>query len=117
MLELIKEFLLFGIVEDLVLVCWFKWICKVKNVKYWHALLFIIPSILVGFLNIPYTKQLFACLFLVVYLIFINKGFNKFYIKYVLSAMIYLLISESIICIPLDIFKIVDLSIYDKDLK
>lgn len=117
MVELFKEFLLFGVVEVFIVLMFYKKIGKVVKVRYWHILLLSPIIIFLNILQIPYTKQLSSMIVFVVYLYLINKQSIKNIFKLVILSFLYLLCVEAVLCLFIEFFttlKIQSIGLFDK---
>ena len=102
MIELLKEFLLFGYIEIIILLMFYKIVGNIREVKYWHSLIISPFVMLCGLLTIPYVKQIGVILIMIIYLVYITKLFNR-NLKLVTISILYLLVIEMIISMILDI--------------
>ncbi len=100
MIEVLKEFLLFGVIEVFILLMFYKYVGKIDKVKYWHGLVLCPLFFVVGLIQFPYTKQLGMIIIMVVYLYVIIKKLN---FRIVMFSSLYLLVIEMIFCVLLDI--------------
>jgi hypothetical protein len=99
MIEVLKEFLLFGVVEVFILLMFYKYVGKIDKVKYWHGLILCPLFFIVGLIQFPYAKQIGMIVIMIAYLYLISKKLN---IKVVVLSSLYLLVVEMIFCILLD---------------
>ena len=110
MIELLKEFLLFGYIEIIILLMFYRIVGNIKEVKYWHSLI-ISPFVMIcGLLTIPYARQIGVIFVMMIYLIYITKFFNR-NLKLVTISILYLLVIEIMFSIFYELIFNIDLSI------
>jgi hypothetical protein len=100
MIEVLKEFLLFGVIEIFILLSFYKYVGKLDKVKYWHELILSQLFFIMGLIQFPFAKQIGMIVVMIAYLYVISEKVN---IKIVAFSFIYLLAIEMIICMLLDI--------------
>lgn len=109
MLEVIKNYLLFGVVENIIIFMFLRHIYKL-NVRYLEVFylspLFIFASIF----NIPFGRQLFGVFIIILYIVIKNKTKIINSIKYTIVSFMYLLCVEMLICAPMDMILSIDLT-------
>ena len=113
MIEILKEFLLFGVIEIFILLMFYKYVGKIEKVKYWHGLVLCPMFFVVGLIQFPYAKQIGMMIIMIAYLSAISKKAN---IKIVLFGALYLLVIEMIFCMLYDLSNIVDLFLLKNDI-
>ena len=108
-MEMIRNVLLFGLIENFILLLFFKVMMDNRNVKLWQVLLSVPICMISFYIPFPFAKQLLGILFFVAYLIIIKTDIKKAIIS-VIYGFLYLLCVEMIVCFILEILKIVDLT-------
>ena len=113
MIEVLKEFLLFGVVEVFILLMFYKYVGKIDKVKYWHGLILCPLFFIIGLIQFPYAKQIGMIVIMIAYLYVISKKLN---VKVVVLSSLYLLIFEVIFSVIYTIieFDITTNSVYDR---
>ena len=111
-MEILKSFILFGIVEVFIVLYFMKAVGKVDKIRYWHMLILCPLYLFCGYLNIPFSKQMGMLVITSVYFYIIAKDIKKG-IVYSLIAMLYMLCIEMMVCSLLDVLRIVDLTKID----
>lgn len=91
-MEVLKEFLLFGVVEIFILFMFYRNIAKFIKVKYWHMVILCPMLIIIGLCNIPYSKQFYSIVVITIYLIIVLKNHFVKILKYVTMSFLFLLI-------------------------
>lgn len=111
MLEVLKEFLLFGVVENFIILMWFYFMMEIKQVKMWHIVPISTLCIISCFIVFPFGKQIFGIIIFLLYLFIICKNIKRSIIS-TISGFLFLLCSEAIICVVLEIVFGIILSDY-----
>ena len=109
MFEVMKSFILFGVIENFIVFMFLAKVCKVK-IRYIESFYLIPIFLIVGCLNIPFCKQIFGILIISIYLYKKCKIDMIKAIGYTLLSFLYLLCVEMMICAPLDLLNIIDLT-------
>ena len=113
MIEVLKEFLLFGVVELFIILCFYKNIWGIKTIKYKHGFILVFGYFLFGVLSFPFIKQMGMILMFFVYLSVINKRICKLYFVCSVFALFYLLCIEAVVCLIYDLILKVEVSSLD----
>jgi hypothetical protein len=101
MIEVLKEFLLFGVIEVFILLMFYKYGGKIDKVKYWHGLILCVFYFAVGLIQMPFVKQISMIFGMFVYICILQKEIKLKYLKITFLSLIYLLCVEilySIVC-------------------
>jgi len=109
MIEVLKEFLLFGVIEIFILLMFYKYVGEINKVKYWHGLVLSPILLLLGFMDIPFMNQISSILVMTIYLMAVDKKEFLKIIRTVFIGFLYLLCIETIICVFYDFVLMVDL--------
>lgn len=112
-MKMLQEFLLFGVIEILVLLLFYKYMGKIDNVKYWHGLILCPLFFSIGLIQFPYAKQIGMIIIMIAYLYVINKKIN---IKIVVLGFLYLLVVEMIFCMIYNLLGFVDLFLLENNI-
>ena len=107
MIELLKEFLLFGYIEIIILLMFYRIVGNIREVKYWHSLIISPLYFICGLITIPFMKQILMIVLMFVYLYILTK---KLKFKIIIYSSLFLLCIEMIICSILDVLNLVDLT-------
>jgi hypothetical protein len=107
MIELLKEFLLFGYIEIIILLMFYKIVGNVREVKYWHSLIISPLYFICGLITIPFMKQILMIIISIIYLKQISK---KIKLKIVFLSFVYLLVLEMSISMIYELVLNFDLS-------
>lgn len=107
MIELLKEFLLFGYIEIIILLMFYKIVGNIREVKYWHSLIISPLYFICGLMTIPFMKQILMIVLMFMYLFILTK---KLKFKIIICSSLFLLCIEMIICSILDVLSLVDLT-------
>jgi len=113
MLEVVKNYLLFGVVENLVIFMFLRNVCKVSQVKYRDLIPLSLLFVLFGSITIPFVKQILGLITLLAYLKIVSKESFISCLKKSTMSFMYLLIIEVISNIILEVLLKIDLSIID----
>jgi len=101
MIELLKEFLLFGVIEIFILMMFCKYIGNISSIKWRHGIFICILGFIFGITNIPFVKEIGLILIVIIYLYLLTKNI---YLKISIYSFLYMLITEVIFSI---IFSII----------
>lgn len=112
-MEVLKSFILFGIIENFILLMFYKYVGRIDKVRYWHLIIICPIVIFLSLLQIPFMKQLSSIIVIVAYLSILNKKISKDIFKIVILSFIYLLLIEMVFCATLDFLKVIDLTKID----
>ena len=115
MIEVMKEFLLFGVVEVFIVLLFLKKVGCFDKIKYWHMVLLCPMWFACGFVTIPFGKQILTIITLFLYLSVINKKIkNCGYFKFITFSVLYILCFEVLFnCVIVFLFDIDMSEIYN----
>lgn len=112
MLEVVKNYLLFGVVENIVIFMFLRNVCKVNQVKYRDLIPLSLLFVLFGSITIPFVKQTLGLITLFAYLKIVSKESFIGCLKKSTMSFMYLLCIEMIFSITLELVFKKDASLF-----
>ena len=104
MIEVLKEFLLFGVVENFIIFLFVKSLTKREEIKYKHLFVIYLFSNIFVILNFPYVKQIFATIMFATYFKIVLKEKYITCLKLSAYGILYLLVIETIYFLIVELF-------------
>lgn len=114
MLEVIQNYLLFGVVENLVIFMFLRNVCRVSQVKYRDLIPLSLLFVLFGSITIPFVKQILGLITLFAYLKIVSKESFVSCLKKSTMSFMYLLTIETLCCVLVSCLFSVDITTLDR---
>lgn len=108
MVEVLKEFLLFGVVEVVILLMFYKYVGGVKEINIIHFLKVIPFYFAFGQIQEPLVKQILI-FFTMMFLLFFTTKKLMFSAKLVALSFLMMIICETVVCVLIDTFTSFDI--------